>query len=306
MKIAKDVTQLVGKTPLVRLRRVISPGEAQVVAKLEFFNPLGSVKDRAAVSMLDEAARSGRLGPDSIVIEPTSGNTGIGLAFACAARGLRCMVVMPDTMSRERQLILKALGAEVLLTPGAEGMSGAIAVAKARVEADPRYFLPMQFENPANPAIHRLTTAEEIWHDTEGWVDIVVAGAGSGATITGIAEALKAKKPNLKAVAVEPASSPVLSGGKPGPHEIQGIGPNFVPKVYNPDVIDEVISVADDMALDMTRRLGKEEGILAGISSGAACWAAKELALRPENKDKLIVVIFPDSGERYLSAGVFN
>lgn len=306
MKIAKDVTQLVGKTPLVRLRRVISPGEAQVVAKLEFFNPLGSVKDRAAVSMLDEAARSGRLGPDSIVIEPTSGNTGIGLAFACAARGLRCMVVMPDTMSRERQLILKALGAEVLLTPGAEGMSGAIAVAKARVEADPRYFLPMQFENPANPAIHRLTTAEEIWHDTEGRVDIVVAGAGSGATITGIAEALKAKKPNLKAVAVEPASSPVLSGGKPGPHEIQGIGPNFVPKVYNPDVIDEVISVADDMALDMTRRLGKEEGILAGISSGAACWAAKELALRPENKDKLIVVIFPDSGERYLSAGVFN
>jgi len=185
-------------------------------------------------------------------------------------------------------------------------MSGAIAVAKARVEADPRYFLPMQFENPANPAIHRLTTAEEIWHDTEGWVDIVVAGAGSGATITGIAEALKAKKPNLKAVAVEPASSPVLSGGKPGPHEIQGIGPNFVPKVYNPDVIDEVISVADDMALDMTRRLGKEEGILAGISSGAACWAAKELALRPENKDRLIVVIFPDSGERYLSAGVFN
>lgn len=306
MKIAKDVTQLVGKTPLVRLRRVISPGEAQVVAKLEFFNPLGSVKDRAAVSMLDEAARSGRLGPDSIVIEPTSGNTGIGLAFACAARGLRCMVVMPDTMSRERQLILKALGAEVLLTPGAEGMSGAIAEAKARVEADPRYFLPMQFENPANPAIHRLTTAEEIWHDTEGRVDIVVAGAGSGATITGIAEALKAKKPNLKAVAVEPASSPVLSGGKPGPHEIQGIGPNFVPKVYNPDVIDEVISVADDMALDMTRRLGKEEGILAGISSGAACWAAKELALRPENKDKLIVVIFPDSGERYLSAGVFN
>lgn len=306
MKIAKDVTQLVGKTPLVRLRRVISPGEAQVVAKLEFFNPLGSVKDRAAVSMLDEAARSGRLGPDSIVIEPTSGNTGIGLAFACAARGLRCMVVMPDTMSRERQLILKALGAEVLLTPGAEGMSGAIAVAKARVEADPRYFLPMQFENPANPAIHRLTTAEEIWHDTEGRVDIVVAGAGSGATITGIAEALKAKKPNLKAVAVEPASSPVLSGGKPGPHEIQGIGPNFVPKVYNPDVIDEVISVADDMALDMTRRLGKEEGILAGISSGAACWAAKELALRPENKDRLIVVIFPDSGERYLSAGVFN
>lgn len=306
MKIAKDVTQLVGKTPLVRLRRVISPGEAQVVAKLEFFNPLGSVKDRAAVSMLDEAARSGRLGPNSIVIEPTSGNTGIGLAFACAARGLRCMVVMPDTMSRERQLILKALGAEVLLTPGAEGMSGAIAEAKARVEADPRYFLPMQFENPANPAIHRLTTAEEIWHDTEGRVDIVVAGAGSGATITGIAEALKAKKPNLKAVAVEPASSPVLSGGKPGPHEIQGIGPNFVPKVYNPDVIDEVISVADDMALDMTRRLGKEEGILAGISSGAACWAAKELALRPENKDKLIVVIFPDSGERYLSAGVFN
>lgn len=306
MKIAKDVTQLVGKTPLVRLRRVISPGEAQVVAKLEFFNPLGSVKDRAAVSMLDEAARSGRLGPDSIVIEPTSGNTGIGLAFACAARGLRCMVVMPDAMSRERQLILKALGAEVLLTPGAEGMSGAIAVAKARVEADPRYFLPMQFENPANPAIHRLTTAEEIWHDTEGRVDIVVAGAGSGATITGIAEALKAKKPNLKAVAVEPASSPVLSGGKPGPHEIQGIGPNFVPKVYNPDVIDEVISVADDMALDMTRRLGKEEGILAGISSGAACWAAKELALRPENKDRLIVVIFPDSGERYLSAGVFN
>jgi cysteine synthase A len=256
--------------------------------------------------MLAEAERSGRLGPDSVVIEPTSGNTGIGLAFACAARGRRCVVVMPDTMSRERQLILKALGAEVVLTPGAEGMSGAIAEARAWVEADPSYFLPMQFENPANPAVHRLTTAKEIWHDTEGQVDIVVAGAGSGGTITGIAEALKAKKPGLKAIAVEPAASPVLSGGQPGPHGIQGIGPNFVPKVYNPDVIDEVIQVTDDMAMDMTRRLGKEEGILAGISSGAACWAAQELALRPENKDKLIVVIFPDSGERYLSAGVFD
>ncbi len=306
MKISADVTQLVGKTPLVWLQRVIPAGGAQVAAKLEFFNPLGSVKDRAAVNMLAEAERSGRLGPDSVVIEPTSGNTGIGLAFACAARGRRCVVVMPDTMSRERQLILKALGAEVVLTPGAEGMSGAIAEARARVEADPSYFLPMQFENPANPAVHRLTTAEEIWHDTEGQVDIVVAGAGSGGTITGIAEALKAKKPGLKAIAVEPAASPVLSGGQPGPHGIQGIGPNFVPKVYNPDVIDEVIQVTDDMALDMTRRLGKEEGILAGISSGAACWAAQELALRPENKDKLIVVIFPDSGERYLSAGVFD
>ncbi len=306
MNIAGDITELVGKTPLVRLKRVIPPGGAQVVAKLESFNPLGSVKDRAAVNMLAEARRSGRLGPDAIVIEPTSGNTGIGLAFACAAWGIRCMVVMPDTMSRERQLILKALGAEVVLTPGAEGMSGAIAEAQARAERDPRYFLPMQFENPANPAIHRLTTAEEIWHDTEGQVDTVVAGAGSGATITGIAEALKAKKPALKAVAVEPAASPVLSGGKPGPHGIQGIGPNFVPKVYNPDIIDEVIQVTDDMAMDMTRRLGKEEGILAGISSGAACWAAQELALRSENKNKLIVVIFPDTGERYLSAGVFE
>ncbi|BCV24483.1 cysteine synthase A [Gelria sp. Kuro-4] len=305
MKIANDITELVGRTPLVRLRRVVPPQGATVVAKLEFFNPLGSVKDRIAVRMLDEAARAGKLGPDSVVVEPTSGNTGIGLAFACAARGIRCVLVMPETMSRERQQILKALGAELVLTPGDEGMKGAVARAQQLAAEDPRYFIPQQFENAANPAAHRETTAEEIWQDTDGKVDMVVAGVGTGGTITGIAEVIKARKPGFRAVAVEPAASPVLSGGTPGRHGIQGIGAGFVPAVLNRDLLDEIIPVPDEEAFAMARRLAREEGILTGISAGAAAWAAAKLAARPENKGKLIVAIFPDTGERYLSTPLF-
>lgn len=305
MKIANDITELVGHTPLVWLRRVVPPGGARVAAKLEFFNPLGSVKDRIAVRMLDEAARAGRLGPDSIVVEPTSGNTGIGLAFACAARGIPCILVMPETMSRERQLILKALGAQLILTPGEEGMAGAVKRAREMAAEDPRYFLPQQFENSANPSAHRETTAEEIWQDTDGQVDIIVAGVGTGGTITGAAEALKAKKPALRAVAVEPAASPVLSGGAPGRHGIQGIGAGFVPQVLNRDIIDEIITVPDEAAFAMARRLAREEGIFTGISAGAAAWAAAQVAARPENRGKLVVVIFPDTGERYLSTPLF-
>jgi cysteine synthase A len=306
MKIANDITELVGRTPLVRLRRVVPPQGATVVAKLEFFNPLGSVKDRIAVRMLDEAARAGKLGPDSVVVEPTSGNTGIGLAFACAARGIRCVLVMPETMSRERQQILKALGAELVLTPGDEGMKGAVARARQLAAENLRYFIPQQFENAANPAAHRETTAEEIWQDTDGKVDMVVAGVGTGGTITGIAEVIKARKPGFRAVAVEPAASPVLSGGAPGRHGIQGIGAGFVPAVLNRDLLDEIIPVPDEEAFAMARRLAREEGILTGISAGAAAWAAARLAARPENKGKLIVAIFPDTGERYLSTPLFT
>lgn len=306
MRIADNVTELVGKTPLVKLNSVVSSNNAKVVAKLESFNPLGSIKDRTAIAMLDDANEKGILKPDSIVVEPTSGNTGIGLAFACAARNLKCVVVMPDNMSKERQLIIKALGAEIVLTPGELGMKGAVEAANNMAKNDPRYFVPGQFDNPANPAVHSLETADEIWQDTDGRVDIVVAGAGTSGTITGLGQGLKARNPNIAAVAVEPASSPVLSGGKAGAHAIQGIGPGFVPRVFNREIIDEIVLVPDEAAIEMARRLGREEGILVGFSSGAACWAACELAKRLENSDKLIVVVFPDSGERYLSTCLFQ
>ena len=306
MKIANNVTELVGNTPLVKLNRVTAGAGATVVTKLEFFNPGHSVKDRIAVAMLDAAQAAGQLGPDTVVLEPTSGNTGIGLAMACAARGIKCAFVMPETMSRERKLLLKAYGAELILTPGPEGMGGAIAKAKALAESDPKYFIPQQFENPANPEIHRQTTAEEIWRDTDGQVDIVVSGIGTGGTITGIGEVLKAKKPGVKIVAVEPDASPVLSGGQKGPHPIQGIGAGFVPGVLNTAIYDEVIRVTNDDAFATARQMATEEGLLVGISSGAATWAALELAKRPENAGKLIVVIIPSFGERYLSTALYQ
>ncbi len=306
MKIANNITELVGNTPLVKLNRVTAGAGATVVTKLEFFNPGHSVKDRIAVAMLDAAQAAGQLGPDTVVLEPTSGNTGIGLAMACAARGIKCAFVMPETMSRERKLLLKAYGAELILTPGPEGMGGAIAKAKALAESDPKYFIPQQFENPANPEIHRQTTAEEIWRDTDGQVDIVVSGIGTGGTITGIGEVLKAKKPGVKIVAVEPDASPVLSGGQKGPHPIQGIGAGFVPGVLNTAIYDEVIRVKNDDAFTTARQMATDEGLLVGISSGAATWAALELAKRPENAGKLIVVIIPSFGERYLSTALYQ
>ncbi|NWF77892.1 MAG: cysteine synthase A [Chloroflexi bacterium] len=304
--IARDSTELIGNTPLVRLNRVTEGVKAEVVAKLESFNPLGSVKDRIGVSMIVDAEEKGLIGKDTVIVEPTSGNTGIALAFVCAARGYRLILTMPDTMSVERRQLLSILGAELVLTPGAEGMPGAVKKAEQLVAENPDYFMPQQFNNPANPEIHRLTTAEEIWRDTGGEVDILVAGVGTGGTITGVAEVIKKRKPEFKAIAVEPAASPVLSGGKPGSHKIQGIGAGFIPQILRLDLVDEIIRVTNEDAGAMARRLAKEEGILAGISSGAATWAALEAAKRTENKDKLIVVVLPDTGERYLSTWLFQ
>jgi len=305
MRIAQNVTELVGNTPLVRINRLTAGLAAQVVGKLEFQNPAHSVKDRIGLSMIDAAQKSGRIKADTIVLEPTSGNTGIGLAMICAARGIRCAFVMPDTMSRERRLLLKAYGAELFLTPGPDGMNGAIRKAQELAAGDARYFIPQQFENPANPEIHRKTTAEEIWRDTDGSVDIVVCGVGTGGTITGVGEVLKARKPGLRMIAVEPDASPVLSGGAKGPHPIQGIGAGFVPAILNTKIYDEIIRVRNEDALVIARRMASEEGLLVGISSGAAMWSALEVAKRPENAGKLIVVIIPSFGERYLSTVLF-
>ena len=305
-RIAKDITRLVGDTPLVRLNRVTEGTKAEVVAKLESFNPLGSVKDRIGVAMIVAAEKKGLINKDTVIVEPTSGNTGIALAFVCAARGYRLILTMPDTMSVERRQLLAAFGAELVLTPGAEGMRGAVKEAERLVAENPAHLMPQQFNNPANPEIHRLTTAEEIWRDTDGKIDILVSGVGTGGTITGIAEVIKKRKSDFKAVAVEPADSPVLSEGKPGAHKIQGIGAGFVPNVLRMDLVDEIIKVKNEDAGIMARRLVKEEGILAGISSGAAVWAALEVARRSENEGKLIVVILPDTGERYLSTGLFQ
>lgn len=304
--IAKDITEVVGNTPLVRLNRISQGLYADVVAKLEFLNPCASIKDRIGVAMIRAAEEAGVLKEGTVIIEPTSGNTGIGLAFVCAAKGYRLILTMPDTMSIERRWLLKAFGAEVVLTPGSEGMIGAVREAERLVKDTPDSFMPQQFKNPANPKAHQETTAEEIWRDTEGKVDMVVAGVGTGGTITGIAKALKSKKASFQAIAVEPASSPVLSGGQAGAHQIQGIGAGFIPEVLDTELIDEIVRVADEDAGVMARRLAIEEGILAGISAGAATWAAIEMAKRAENKGKLIVVILPDSGERYLSTGLFG
>src|SRR4030043_31182 len=305
-KIAKDITALIGKTPLVRLNRITAGAKAEVVAKLESFNPCSSVKDRIAVSMIRAAEDEGLINKDTLIVEPTSGNTGIALAFVCASRGYRLILTMPETMSIERRHILSFFGAELVLTPGTEGMSGAIRKAEQLVAENKNYFMPQQFKNPANPKIHRETTAEEIWKDTDGKIDILVAGVGTGGTITGVAEVMKKRKQEFKVVAVEPADSPVLSGGKPGPHKIQGIGAGFVPEVLKMELVDEIIKATNDDAGAAARRLAKEEGILVGISSGAATWAALEIAKRPENKGKLVVVILPDTGERSISTWLFQ
>jgi cysteine synthase A len=305
MHIAKDVTALVGNTPLVRINRLTQGCVAEVVAKLEFQNPAHSVKDRIGLSMIEAAEKAGRIKPDTIVLEPTSGNTGIGLAMVCAARGYKCTIVMPDTMSKERRMLLRAYGAELVLTPGAERMPGAIKKAEEMAAADPRYFIPQQFENPANAEVHRRTTAEEIWRDTDGKADFLISGIGTGGTITGVGEAIKARKPSFKCVAVEPDASAVLSGGQAGPHPLQGIGAGFIPKILNTKIYDEIVRVKNDDAMNVARRMAREEGLLVGISSGAAMWAALEVAKRPENKGKLIVVIIPSFGERYLSTPLF-
>ena len=304
-KIANDVTDLVGNTPLVRLNRVTAGAVAEVVAKLEFYNPAKSVKDRIGVAMLDQAAKDGLIGPDTVVVEPTSGNTGIALAMACAARGIKIVLTMPETMSKERRMLLRAYGAELILTPGPEGMGGAIAKAAELAASDPKYYMPQQFENPANPAIHRATTAEEIWRDTDGKVDFLVGGVGTGGTISGAGGRLKELNPKLKVIAIEPAASPVMSGGAKGPHPIQGIGAGFIPKNMDMSVADEIIAVTNDDAMATARRMGREEGVLVGISSGAAVWSALQVANRPENAGKRIVVIIPSFGERYLSTALY-
>lgn len=305
-RIFEDNSRTIGNTPLVRLNRVTEGAKAILIAKLESRNPLGSVKDRIGFSMIEAAEKAGAIKKDTILLEPTSGNTGISLAFIAAARGYPIVLTMPETMSIERRKLLKAFGATVILTPGAEGMKGAVRKAEELVASDRRYLLLQQFNNPANPQIHRVTTAEEIWDETDGKVDILVSGVGTGGTLTGVAEVIKKRKPSFRAIAVEPAKSPVLSGGQPGPHKIQGIGAGFVPKVLNVNMIDEIVQVDDDDAINFTRRLIKEEGILAGISSGAAAWAAVQVARRPESEGKLIVVILPDTGERYLSTVLFD
>ena len=305
-RIADDITQLVGGTPLVRINRLNEGSGAEILAKLEYFNPAHSVKDRLGLAMIDAAQTAGLLGPDTIILEPTSGNTGIALAMVAAARGYRCAFTMPETMSKERRALLRAYGAELILTPGPDGMAGAIAKAEELAAGDARYFIPQQFQNPANPAIHRATTAVEIWDDTEGQVDIFVAGVGTGGTITGVGEVLKERKPGVKIIAVEPAASPVLSGGAKGPHPIQGIGAGFVPDVLNTSVIDEIITVTNENAFATAHRAAHEEGLLVGISAGAALWAALEVAERAENVGKQIVVIIPDFGERYLSTPLFE
>ncbi len=306
MHIADDVTQLIGRTPLVRLRRVAAGLPAAVVAKLESFNPCSSVKDRIGLSMIEAAERAGSIRKDTILLEPTSGNTGIALAFVAAARGYSIALTMPDTMSVERRKLLAALGAKLVLTPGTEGMNGAIKKAQEMAAQDRRYLILQQFENPANPEVHRKTTAEEIWRDTDGKVDYFVSGVGTGGTITGVAEVIKARRPSFRAVAVEPTASPVLSGGKPGKHKIQGLGAGFVPKVLNTKAVDEIIQVTHEDAGAVSRRLAKEEGLLVGISAGANVWAALQVAKRPENEGKLVVVVVPDTGERYLSTWLFE
>jgi cysteine synthase len=305
MKIANSVVDLVGNTPLVKLQRLTKGSMAEVAVKLEFYNPAHSVKDRIGVSMIEAAEKAGKINESTIILEPTSGNTGIALAMVCAARGYKCTLIMPDTMSKERRILLRAYGADLILTPGSDGMTGAIHKAEELAAADKRYFIPQQFENPANPEVHRRTTAEEIWRDTDGKIDIFVAGVGTGGTITGVGEALKARKPEVKVVAVEPDGSPVLSGGKKGPHLLQGLGAGFIPKILNTKIYNEVIRVKDEDAMNTAREMARKEGLLVGISSGASTWAALQLAFRPENKGKLIIAIIPSFGERYLSTQLY-